>query len=71
MHHKTNVTLNLFQGLFDNVLITKSNEMLNPPAGGQHDVQIDNMTQYGHTVCFYYTSVETRDVLMKTTRGLC
>jgi hypothetical protein len=35
MHHKANVTLNLFQGFFDNVLITKSYEMLKQV---QHDV---------------------------------
>jgi len=49
MHHKSNVTLNSFQGLFDNVLPIKTNEMLNPPAGGLHDEQTDSMTQYGHS----------------------
>jgi len=50
MQHKTIVTLNLFQGLFYNALTIRTNEILNPPAGGQHDVQIDSMTQYGHSM---------------------
>jgi len=36
MRHKTNVTLNLFQGLIDNVLIIKKDEMLKQV---QHDAQ--------------------------------
>jgi len=46
MHHKINVTLNLFQGLFGNVLTVKTNEMLKQV---QHAEQIDDMTQYGHS----------------------
>jgi len=46
MHHKASVTLNLFQGLYNNPLIAKSYEMLKRV---QHDVQIDNMTQYVYT----------------------
>ena len=50
MHHKMNVTLNLLQVHFGNMLAVKTNEILNPPAGGQHDEQIDSMTQYGHSL---------------------
>lgn len=35
MRHKTDVTLNLFQGLIDNILIIKKDEMLKQV---QHDV---------------------------------
>ncbi len=36
MYHKTSVTLNLFQGLVDNILIIITNKMLKQV---QHDVQ--------------------------------
>jgi len=49
MQHKTIVTLSAswrIQGLFDNALTIRTNEMLKQV---QHDVQIDSMTQYGQS----------------------